>query len=53
MRELTENEVSEVSGGIIPLVLGLIGINLALDAVFFTYANYAANNFQNTCGYSK
>ncbi len=47
MRELTENEVTEVSGGLIPLVLGLIGINIALDALLITYANYAANNYYN------
>jgi hypothetical protein len=45
MRELTEVEVGEVSGGIIPIVFGLIGLNLALDAVFLGYAAYAANNF--------
>ena len=47
MRELTENEVTEVSGGIIPLVFGLIGLNLALDAVFISYANHVANNYYN------
>jgi len=47
MRELTENEVSEVSGGLIPLVFGLIGINIALDAAFIAYAAYTANNYYN------
>ena len=43
MRELTENEVSEVSGGLIPLVFAIIGIDLALNAAFVGYAAYAAN----------
>lgn len=48
MREMTEIEVGEVSGGIVPIVFGLIGLNLALDAVFLGYAAYAANNFHQS-----
>ena len=43
MRELTENEVSEVSGGLIPLIGLIIGIDLALNAAFLGYAAYAAS----------
>ncbi len=43
MRELTENEVSDVSGGLIPLVVAIIGIDIALNAAFLGYAAYAAN----------
>lgn len=46
MKELTENEVSEVSGGLIPLVGLIIGIDLALNALFVAYAAYAASNFR-------
>lgn len=48
MRELTENELSEVSGGIIPIVGLIIGIDLALNGLLIGYAAYAANNFHNT-----
>ena len=44
MRELTENEVSEVSGGFIPLIIAIVGIDLALNAAFLGYAAYAASN---------
>ncbi len=47
MRELTEIEVTEVSGGLIPLVFGIIGINIALDALLIGYASYAASNYRN------
>ncbi len=40
MRELNVNEVQEVSGGIIPLVLGIIGVDLALNGVLLAYASY-------------
>ena len=43
MRELTENEVTEVSGGLIPLVFAIIGIDLALNAAFLGYAAYVAS----------
>ncbi len=47
MRELTENEVSEVSGGLIPLIGLIIGIDLALNGLLIGYAAYAANNYHN------
>ena len=46
MRELTENEVSEVSGGLIPLVFGLIAINIALDGLLLGYAHWASANYR-------
>jgi len=48
MRELTEIEVSEVSGGLIPLVFGLIALNLAADGILLGYVAYAANNYYNS-----
>ncbi len=45
MRELTEKEVSEVSGGIIPLVGLIIGIDLALNGLLLGYAAWASNNY--------
>jgi lactobin A/cerein 7B family class IIb bacteriocin len=44
MRELTSTEVSEVSGGIFPIVAGIVMADLALHAVFIGYAQYAAAN---------
>ena len=46
MRELTKNEVSEVSGGLIPLVFGLIAINIALDGLLLGYAHWASANYR-------
>lgn len=46
MKELTENEVSEVSGGLIPLVGLIIGIDIALNGLLIAYAAYAASNFR-------
>ena len=48
MRELTETEVSDVSGGLVPLVFAIIGVNLALDGIMLGYAAYAANNYYNS-----
>ena len=47
MRELTENEVTEVSGGLIPIIGLIIGIDLALNGLLIGYAAYAANNYYN------
>ena len=45
MRELTETEITEVSGGLAPLVFGLIGLDLALNGLLLGYAAYAQSNF--------
>ncbi len=45
MRELKQSEVSEVSGGIFPVVMAIIGVDLALNGLLIGYAAYAAANF--------
>ncbi len=46
MRELTENEVSEVSGGIIPIVGLIIGIDIGLNGLLLAYASWASSNYR-------
>jgi len=46
MKELNDSEVSEVSGGILPVVLAIVGIDLALNAVLISYAAYSSANFR-------
>jgi len=46
MKELSKSEVSEVSGGIFPVVAAIIGIDLAFTAVLLSYASYSAANFR-------
>ena len=45
MRTLEMNEVQQVSGGLLPLVVAVIGVDLALNGVMLAYAAYAAANF--------
>ncbi len=34
MKELTSNEISEVNGGILPLVATVVGVDVGLNLVF-------------------
>jgi lactobin A/cerein 7B family class IIb bacteriocin len=45
MRELNDNEVESVSGGLVPLVFAIIGIDLALNGVLIGYAAWASSNY--------
>ena len=46
MRELNKIEVSDVSGGIAPLVFAIIGVDLALNGLLLAHATYAASRFR-------
>ncbi|MBC54729.1 MAG: hypothetical protein CMQ34_12935 [Gammaproteobacteria bacterium] len=45
MQELTQAEISQVSGGLGPLAI--IGIDLALNGVLIAYASFMTSDYMN------